>query len=304
MIFYPFTLFTMNLSFEKIGGYEENAVYSEVKVIGGFGFLVAKKNGVHIFDLSNPHMPRKISEIESTGRAYSIDIQGLRLFLADGSGGLRIFDIRDKKNPRQISFVPTNYSSLDLQVSGDYCYVAEGKGGLRIIDISKPLFPREISNWNQSGNVIEVKIIGDFAYLATEKGVSILKVTTPDSIENITSISGFGAINKVVSDGRLLFACNVENDLLVSDISDVKSPLTQKVSRGYSEVKALFLSGFHLYVVRTGAVDVYSILIPFNPQVVGRAIFTGGVVSVYVSGNLLYAASGFDGLEIIKILER
>jgi hypothetical protein len=302
IFFIPFDLFSVYLSLETIGEYEEDAVYTKVKVIGRYGFLVAGKKGIHIFDISRPHSPVKISEIESMGCSYSLDVKDFKLFLADGTGGVRIFDIRDKKNPRQISFIPTNRYSIDLKISGDYCYVAEGEGGLRIVDISKPFFPQEISNW-KSDYVKSVEIVDDYAYLATQNGVLILQISNPDSLVEPLRINAIDSVNKVISDGRLIFASSEKKGLLISDIADIEYPLVQKMPGIYADTEDIFISGFYLYIVQKNLIRVFNILSPFNPKLEGTAIFPGEVSGIYVGANLLYAACGFDGFKIIEIGE-
>jgi hypothetical protein len=302
LFFITFSLFSDILSFETIGEYEGDAVYTKVKVVGRYGFLVAGEKGIQIFDLSRPHMPKKISEIGSMGYSYSLDVKGFRLFLADGAGGVRIFDIRDKENPQQISFIPTNNSSLDLKISGDYCYVAEGKGGLRIIDISKPIFPQEISNW-KSDYVKSVEVVDDFAYLAAQKGILILQISKPDFLGDSLWINVIDSVDKVVSDGRFIFAYSNKQGLIVSDVSDVEHPLVHKMSDIYIGIEDIFVSGFYLYAVKGNLVWVFNILNPFDPKFEGKAVFPGEVSGIFVNGNLLYAACGFDGFKIIKIEE-
>jgi hypothetical protein len=303
IFFIPFGLFSVYLSFETVGEYEGNAIYTEVKVIGRYGFLVAGKEGVHIFDVSNPNIPIKISEIGSMGCSYSLDVVGFRLFLADGVGGVRIFDIRDKKNPEQVSFIPTNHASIDLEVSGDYCYVAEGEGGLRIIDISKPLFPTEISNWNESGYVKSVEVVDNYAYLADKKGVLVLDISDPDSLREPVRIKAIDSVNKIISDGCFLFVSSDEKSLLVSDVTDITHPLLQEMPGIYIGIEDLFVSGFYLYAVQKNLVWVFNTLVPLNPKFAGRAIFPREVSGIYVRGNLLYAACGFDGFAILQIKE-
>ncbi len=302
LFFIPFSLFSVYLSFETIGEYEGDAVYTKVKVIGRYGFLVAGKRGIHIFDISRPHSPKKISEIESMGCSYSLDVKDFKLFVADGTGGIRIFDIRDKKNPKQISFIPTNRSSLDLKVSGDYCYVAEGEGGLRIIDISKPFFPQEISNW-KSDYVKSVEIVDEYAYLAAQKGILILQISKPDSLGEPLWINVIDSVGKVVTDGRFIFASSDRKGLLVSDVSNIEHPLVQQMPGIYIGTGDIFVSGFYLYIVQKNLVEVFNILIPFNPKLEGTAVFPGEVSGIYVGGNLLYVACGFDGFKIVRIEE-
>jgi len=302
MVFLPFTLFSLYLDFETVGEYEDNAVYTDVKVLGRYAFLVAGNNGVHIFDVSKPYRPTKISVIESMGHSYAIDIKGFKLYVADGAAGVRIFDIRDIRNPEQVSFVPTSHKSLDLKVSGDYCFVADGEGGFRIIDISKPFFPHEILSWDESEYVNSIEVVYDYAYFADKKGILSLFISDdPDSLDNYVRISEIGPVNKVISDGRFLFAASGDRGLLVAEIMDVSHPLVQELSKKYSGIEDFFLSGFYLYIVRDGMIEVFNILVPFNPYFVGNITFPSEISAVYVRGNLIYAACGFDGFKIFKI---
>jgi hypothetical protein len=304
MSFLPFAIFPFSLSFEQEGEYEDNNIYTGVKVLGRYAFLVAGKDGVHIFDVSNINFPRRISEIGSMDRSHAIDIKGFNLYVADGTAGVRIFNIRNKSKPKQISFIPTKRKSLDLVVSGDYCFVADGAGGFRLIDISKPFFPYEVSSWRGSDYVNSVAVAHDYAFIADEKGIlSLLTSNNPDSLAEYKRISEFGPVNKIVSDGRFLFAASSERGLLVAEISDVSHPLLQELPGKYSRIDDMFLSGFYLYVVQNGRVGVLNMLVPFNPYFSGNIYSNTEVSSVCVRGNLVYAACGIDGFKIFKISE-
>ena len=299
-VFFPFNLFSSYLSFEEIGEYRENAVYTDIRVIGKYAFIIAGNDGVHILDVSQPHSPRKISVIESMDYSYSIDIKGLNLYVADGAGGVRIFDIKDKSNPKQISFIPTRYKSVDLEVSGDYCFVADEKGGFKIIDISRPVFPDEISVWDESDYVNSVEVVHDYAYLSDEKGVLGFSIVNPDTLGIYKRIGEMGSVDKIISDGRFLFASSLENGLLIAEIMDINHPLVQVLPR-YSGIENVSLSGFYLYFTQGSVIGVLNMLIPFNPYLSGNISLSANVSAVCVTGNLLYAVCGFDGLKILEI---
>ncbi len=302
MILLPLSLFSFSLSFKQLGEYEENVIYTDVEVFGRYAFLVAGNKGVHIFDVSNPYFPKKVSVIESMDCSYAIDVEGFNLYVADGMGGVRVFNIRNKSEPEQLSFVSTSEKSLDLAVFGDYCFVADGEGGLRIIDISKPFFPREISVWDESNYVNSIEVIHGYAFFSDEKGVlALLTSGDPDSLDECKRISEAGPVNKIVSDGRFLFAASSERGLLVADISDISHPLLQELPGKYSRIDDMFISGFYLYVVQNARLRVLNMLVPFNPYFSGELSMNAEVSAVYVVGNLVYAACGFDGFRIFKI---
>jgi hypothetical protein len=304
MILLPLSLFSFDLSFKMVGEYEDNVYYTDVKVLGRYAFLIAGNKGIHIFDVSNPYFPEKISVIESMDYSYAVDIKGFNLYVADGVAGVRIFDIRNKKKPEQISFIPTGRKSLDLVVSGNYCFIADGKGGFRIIDISKPFFPYEVSSWNESNYVNSIEVVHDYAFFSDEEGVLSLSLSgIPDLLGNYKRISSTGPVNKLVSDGRFLFGASEERGLLVAEIMDVSRPLVQELPGKYSGIENMFLSGFYLYVVKDGMVKVLNVLVPFNPYLSGNISLSTEVSAVYIRGNMLYAACGFDGFKILKISE-
>lgn len=304
IFFLSFSSFSLSLSFEEKGDFEDNIIYTDVKVLGSYAFLVAGKDGIHIFDVSDINFPRKISIIESMNHSYDIDIKGFNLYVADGTAGVRIYDIRNKKKPKQISFIPTDKKSLELMVSGDYCFVAEAQGGFRLIDISKPTFPHEISSWDGLGYVNSIAVSHDYAFFASEKGVFYLLISNdPDSFDEYRKISEYGPVNNIVSNGRFLFASSVERGLLVAEISNVSYPLLQELPGKYSGIGDMFLSGFYLYVVRNGRLAVINMLVPFNPYFSGSVYTDTEISGVFIRDNLVYAACGMDGFRIFKISE-
>ena len=304
IIFLPLSLFPFFISFEPLGEYEENAIYTDVEIFGSYAFLIAGNKGVHIFDVSDPYLPRKISVIESMDCSYAIDIKGFNLYIADGMGGVRIFDIRDKIKPEQISFIPASQKSLDVKVSGDYCFVADSRGGVMVIDISKPYFPYDLSSWKESDYVNSIALAHDYAFFSDKKGIlSLLISDEPDSLHEYKRIVEFGPTNKIISNGRFVFAASSERGLLVADVSDVSNPLLQELSGKYGSIEDIFLSGFYLYIVQNGRVGVLNMLVPFTPYFSGN-IYTDAIVSaVFVRDNLVYAACGADGFRIFKISE-
>lgn len=304
IIVLPFELFSFPFSFEQVGEYEENAIYTDISILGTYAFLVAGNRGVHIFDVSDLTFSRKIAVVESMDEVYAMDIDGFNLYVADGMAGVRIFDIRNRKKPELISFIPTTQKALDVMVRGDYCFVAEGKGGFRLIDVSKPAFPYEIIRWNKSENVNTVEVVDEYAYLGDERGIlSLLISDNPDSLNEYKRIAGLGSVNEIISDGRFLFASSNERGLFVADVSNISRASVQELSGKYAGIEDMFLSGFYLYVVQKGRIGVVNMLFPFNPYFSGTLYTNDDVAGVFVSGNLLYAACGIDGFKIYKISE-
>lgn len=305
LTFFLITLFSIErLDIVEIGNLEDKGYYSDIKVDGKHGYVVAGKEGVVILDLSNPAFPKKIGVIESMDYTYSLDKKGLTLFIADGRAGVRIFDISDMKNFSQSSFIPTKYSSLDIEVDGQYIYVAEGEGGLRIIDISQLEFPTEIARFNSKINVRSLDIADGNAYLANSEGIIILDIRNVDSLKNPTFIKTIDSVYKVISDGRWLFASGGSKDFIVSNIAFPQYPLTQKIQGNFTGIEDIFISGFHLYLAKgESGVSILNLLSPLNPEVVNHTLLIPEAKGIVVSGNLLFVTAGYDGLKVYTIIE-
>ena len=288
----------------EIGHLEGRGYFHNIKIEGKYGYIAAGKGGVVIVDLTNPSSPKKIGEIESMDYTHSIDIQGFILFMADGKAGVRIFDIRDKENLVQISFIPTRFSSLDIKISGLYGYVTEGEGGFRIINLSQPEFPEEIKRFKESNDIKDLEIVDGFAYLADSKGIIILNIRYPDSLSNPIWIKTIDSVSNVLSDGRWLFASGKKDNFIVSNIAYPQYPITQRIPGNFKNIKDLFLSGFHLYLAQGNfGIRIINILKPFSPEVVNHTFLLEEANGIYVSGNLLFVTSGYDGLKIYRITE-
>lgn len=288
----------------EIGNFEDKGYYSDIKIDGKHGYIVAGREGVVILDLSNPAFPKKIGVIESMDYTYSLDKQGLKLFISDGKAGVRIFDISDMNNLAQHSFISTKYSSLDIEVDGQYIYVAEGEGGLRIIDISQLDFPTEIARFDNEINVRSLDIADGNAYLADNEGIMILDITNVDSLKNPTLIKTIDSVYKIISDGRWLFASGGSKDFIVSNISFPEYPVTQKIYGNFTGIEDIFISGFHLYLARGElGISILNLLSPLNPVVVNHTFLIPKAQGIVVSGNLLFVTAGYDGLKVYTITE-
>ncbi|MCK4420930.1 hypothetical protein KAW48_03950 [candidate division WOR-3 bacterium] len=297
----PISLYAEDLYLEKIGTFEGRGYCRDIVVDGKYAYIATGKRGVSIIDITDPSSPKKISNVASMAYTYSLDIQGFNLFIADGKAGVRVIDIRDKGNPRQIGFISTGYLSLDIEVSGDNGYVAEGKGGIRIIDISKPSFPLEVTRYKDSLDVVSLDIVDGYAYLADKRGVFILDIRKPDSLNNPVRIGKIDSVENVISDGRWIFFSGKERGFVVSNIADLRYPITQSLY-GYSDIKDIFLSGFYLYLAQGDfGIRILNILVPFSPMLVNQTRLPEEAIGIYQSSNLLYVVCGYDGLKIYRI---
>ncbi len=127
----------------------------------------ASDEGIHLFDVSDPETPRRISTFGwGAGGTHRNFYNGGRYVHATASlPGMEgyaysIVDIEDRQHPREVGrwFMPRQFvaggASNRPYAShhgpaypvGDRCYLAYGGGGMVILDISEPADPRLVSN--------------------------------------------------------------------------------------------------------------------------------------------------------------
>lgn len=149
-------------------------IYSSLEgglsVVASSNYLyVADRNGVLIFDITDPMVPILVGNYDSPGGAYDIALSDDVLFVAAGDKGLLVLDVTDKTKPCPIGNHPTDEFASHVETMGDIAY-------LYVVD--KGLF---ILNIQPSGSV---KVTSDPSD-ATIYIDNIYKGTTPLIIDNL-----------------------------------------------------------------------------------------------------------------------
>jgi hypothetical protein len=121
-------------------GYDVETLFRD-----GNRLFVGARNGMYIFDVSVPELPRQLA---FTGHLYSCDpvvVRGNTAFVTlrqgsacrGGANELRVYDVSDPTQPEQIAAYPMQ-NPWGLGVDGDWLFVADGKAGLKVFDARDP----------------------------------------------------------------------------------------------------------------------------------------------------------------------
>jgi hypothetical protein len=138
-----------------------------VLVSGRYAYLGAMREGVFIFDVSDPRIivpvstilpdvnfPRPNPNSVQHPNARGLAIEGNLLFVAYDSGGIRAIDVADKAKPREISrYVNAALRNKqqaynNIVIKGRLAYAAVDYCGLEILDVGDPRAIRQIGWWN------------------------------------------------------------------------------------------------------------------------------------------------------------
>ncbi|MEZ5787217.1 MAG: hypothetical protein R3D62_12310 [Xanthobacteraceae bacterium] len=134
---------------------------------GRYAYLGAMREGVFIFDVSDPqnivrlstilpdvNFPRPRPNRVQHPNARGLAIEGDLLFVAYDSGGIRVIDVSDKAKPREVArylnraMGNKQQAYNNIVIKGRLAYVAADYCGLEILDIGDPRAIRQLGWWN------------------------------------------------------------------------------------------------------------------------------------------------------------
>lgn len=164
---------------------------ANVTLAGSYAFVAAGSGGgMQVVRVRFPTPPGFVA----SGPDYWIvrDIAAVGDYLYAASGGLAVYDVTEPAGPIRIATcdVPGGVGSFVIQ--GDYAYVA-GDSGFSTIDIADPAAPAFLATWHWSTGVECLAIHGDYAFCASDPGyynavLSVLDIGDPESPTRVASL--------------------------------------------------------------------------------------------------------------------
>ncbi len=226
-----------------------------------------RKNGIVVFDASDPCHPKAISEYTETvsgGVHSSFVYQGHVYLTDDATGSMRVIDIRDPRNPREVGRWQTEQTEEgryvhDIDVKDGLAYLSYWNDGLIILDIGKGI----------KGGSPEKPVL-----------VSQLKYDLPELYARVDQMYGLGARGTHT-------AWRHKNYVFIGD-----EVYNSKMPSGLKD-------GNNLTFGRLQVVDVSDIE---KPRIVAWYEPTdGGVHNVWVEGDTLYMGNYQGGARAVDV---
>src|ERR1043166_252947 len=115
----------------------------DVTVVSNRAYVAIGKEGLAIFDVSNPAQPMRLAGIATSGLARKVQVAGNYAYVGHqsqwtGSNNLARWDVLNVSNPAS----PTPMGSYETagtangaHVLGNNAYLADGSAGLEVLDV-------------------------------------------------------------------------------------------------------------------------------------------------------------------------
>jgi len=291
-----------------LGNYHTPGSSKGVALLDHYALVGDDDQGLQIIDIADPRRPRWVAELPPEamarlGLAYTMDIVGSTLYLADHRGGFHIIDLSDIRRPRRLGGYDTPGKAWDIAVRDQVAYVADDRGGLLMFDVRDPASPTPFAQFNPEGQAEDVLLHDGLAYVAFfDQGLYVLDVADPRQARVLSHIPIPGNARGLALDGGLLYVASWEAGLQVVDVREARAPRiigafdTDGAAWGV-EVKDNFA-----YVLDWwGGIKVIDVSNPRRPQYVDRYQARGVLARLRTRGNYLFAASGGAGLQVYDI---
>ena len=301
---------------------------------------------IDIGDVENPHTISRLY-MDNSVPDY-LAVSGEKAYIISNDGDLWIIDISDKFNPVLLSRNFISYHIKSVKVTGDYAYVVKDKS-LAVIDISNSAAPAivgeygsilindldivddriygttaaglavyDINGFNIIGSYDNpntspyrwVKVDGDYAYVTDSAGLSILNISDPNGIYNISACPlDYSPIGMQIGGDYVLTLSYGQLDVI--NVTDISTPGI--VSTFYNNSvndnvynRNLYCDNMRAYVSCTSMIDGFIILdftdpADLTPVGIFNSLICGWPHGFDIVGDLAYIAGEDSTFVVVDI---
>ncbi len=301
-------------SFGEIVGHTHVEYAEDLVVVGDHAYVTSKQDGLRVFDVSDPRVPKARGAIDTLDQAWDVAADDGLLFLADYAGGLRIFDITtDPANPAEVGSWDDGWTviSVAFDPAAPRVFVGGGdgqNGAFAVIDITDPSAPTVAGTWLESTGAdsaaSSLAYGAGYAYYGRAEGtVYALDVSDPTAITQAGQYYNAGTVGHspwalgLFVDGDRMYLSDWGAGVIVLDISDPGFPTELGVfdEGGYAFYDT-WAEGDRAYIALDGGLGVLDVSDPTTPTLVGGSYIStkltldDGLHGVWVEGDFAYVS--------------
>ncbi len=285
-------------------------------------YVASETGGLWILNVSNPSMPRSVSNINVGGAAYNVVVSGSYAYLmnwaqdnTDTARGLWIIDVSDPSHPRAV----THYIGITRFYGGGVPNAVAKSGNLlaitqmptsgddrvlEIVDVNNARQPTSLGVFHATYAPYKIALVDSFAYLATEAdGLRVIDFHSPSApIEVYSFNNSFSySVRGIATHGSYAYADRIDTFFDMTTLNPAHPSVLGQFGRNYGSFTEVDMSADSPYVYWAegylGTVDVSR---PDQP--VNRSLFLGKDwgTSVSASKGLVLFADRTQGIWLFR----
>jgi hypothetical protein len=291
------------------GGTVRDLVLADGLVYAGGGAAQA----VHVLAVPPDGQPTRLTTISTNDFVYDVQLSGdalavgltFRLTLLQRDAGHSL---------PPLGAYPVDRLPWALQIVGERGYLLELAGDaqlttLHVLDLSDRTAPTAISvtALAQIGYFTDLAVVGTTVYLIGPAGaagqLTVLDLSNPTQPREIGGLALDNRANSITVTGNRAYIGG-EQGLTLVDISDPTAPMLLGLLPT-GELWDVAVAGEVAYLAAaTEGVLVADISDPTTPGVLTQVLLPGRTTELLLTGDLLYAAAGTGGLQIVQLVQQ
>ncbi len=287
----------------SLGWVDTSGSAIDVAVSGGVAYIADDLGGLVIVDVSNPAAPIMMSQMAITGGGDEVQVVGNIAYVSSHSTGTIWFiDVSDPANPTQVGLLDVGVEFSSVAVNGSTLALSAGFTQLRVYDISN-LASIVMVDLVDGMEVSAIEFAGDLMYVLRQSGFAIFDTSDPASPFETGSTPN-GGDQLTIANG---YAYVMTQSLGISTfaVSDPTQPMYLETAYGVipGGLFDLVHEDGSLYVLDYPSMYQFNLSDPTHPARDCWQFQQGTPSSLAIDDQILYIASGENGLQIVDTAE-
>jgi hypothetical protein len=239
---------------------------NDVAAFGPFPCVAASTEGLILFDVSDPALPRRIGTVRVDPYATSVAVAGSRAYVSAGYA-VQVVDLADPTAPTVIATVGLRDFTFGIAAGDDLVCATTGETGVQMIrgGNSAPHMLARAPIYSIS----RVALAGPYACTCGDLGG--LDVVDPSDPRHPVVLGHSAEISwctDLVVDGHFAFLAGYVEGFRVVDLSDPAAPTAVAMLRTLGSVRDVALAGPYAFAASDSGLGIIDISVPSAPEVV------------------------------------
>jgi hypothetical protein len=299
----------------------------DVKLMDTFALVCDYYNGVHLFSVSNPELPRLLGTCDTPGTAIRMSLHEDLVNVADGLGGISVLTFRDPENPELYCTYPsynggTTYGIYTLNPSDEnkalpididstetlhkqpFIFAAGGRDGLLIFNITN-FNPMLMSQYYVPEGIPGIWVDKDVAYVLTYNYLTILDVSNKNKPVFIKQFYITDANHDLYLYEDYLYVCAGHGDMLIYDVKDRKNPIQVGMFDAAGPSIDVYVTGNRVFLASNeGGISVLDVTDKSHPKEIAYYRSPGFETrGIFAVGDYIYVGAQYAGFFVFKYSE-